>query len=280
MNKLNTKYYYIYKLTSPSGNVYIGQTGNFRGRMINHKWSIKSDSKSRLINSIKSYGWENFKKQLLVVCTNLYVDQIEKDFIRFYTDLGISLNLESGGRAGKRVHIETINKIRKKITGENNPFYGKTHTPETKKEISETLKGKYRTGKFVNAFKDHKHSDETKEKIGNKARGRECSDETRKKMSKAHKGRKFTEEHKEKLKLARVGFTHKEETKIKISKGHNKPVNVYDLNNNFIKKFISQSQAAKELNLSNGSINYALNKSKGNKTKKYIIKYYNQEGEI
>ena len=49
------------------------------------------------------------------------------------------------------------------LTGEKNPFYGKTHSEETKRKISEAKKKQYRE-------KDHpwigrKHSEETKRKI-------------------------------------------------------------------------------------------------------------------
>ena len=53
--------------------------------------------------------------------------------------------------------------------GENNPFYGK------------------------------KHSEESKKRIGEKSKGRRHSEETRRKMRESHKGKPKSEEHKKKL---------------------------------------------------------------------------------
>lgn len=54
--------YYIYKLTSPSGKIYIGQTSNISRRFSQHK--MNNNSKFSLIKkSIDKYGWESFKNK-------------------------------------------------------------------------------------------------------------------------------------------------------------------------------------------------------------------------
>lgn len=79
-----------------------------------------------------------------------------------------------GATKGYKTSDETKKKISEAQTGENNGFYGKTH------------------------------SDEVKLRIGDMNRGRIKSEETIKKLSDALKGRKFTEEHKQKI--GRKGF--------------------------------------------------------------------------
>jgi len=74
--------------------------------------------------------------------------------------------------------------------GENHPFYGKTH------------------------------SEESKRKIGEAKKGITLSDETKRKMSEAHKGKTLSEEHKRKLSEVQKGKTHSEETKRKMSEAH------------------------------------------------------------
>lgn len=65
--------------------------------------------------------------------------------------------------------------------GKDNPFYGKKHSEETLKKISENRKGKP-------AWNKGKHlSEEWREKIS--AAKQHISDETRRKMSESHKGK-------------------------------------------------------------------------------------------
>ena len=69
---------------------------------------------------------------------------------------------------------EEHNRLHKK--GTNNPFYGKNHSDEIKRKLSEAHKGK-----------------------ASPQKGKILSSETRRKMSEAHKGKKFTEEHRRKM---------------------------------------------------------------------------------
>ncbi len=69
---------------------------------------------------------------------------------------------------------------KRKLFGERNGMYGKHHTEETKRKMSEKLKGRV-------------VSQETREKIGNFHRGKVNSEETKEKISKANsKIRKIT----------------------------------------------------------------------------------------
>ena len=51
------------------------------------------------------------------------------------------------------------------FSGEGNPFYGKHHSDETKKKISDSLKGKYQGEKHP--FYGKRHSKESLQKISN-----------------------------------------------------------------------------------------------------------------
>ena len=83
------------------------------------------------------------------------------------------------------------------LTGENNPRYGKKHSPETKKKISESQMG---------------------EKGNNY--GKTLSAETKKKMSEVRKGKKrkpFSAEWKKNISEAKTGVKHSDETRKKMS---------------------------------------------------------------
>ena len=81
-------------------------------------------------------------------------------------------------------------------SGKNNSFYGKKHSPEALKKISEASKGK------KNSFYGKKHSDASRRKISEGCQGKIRSAESRKRISESMTGVKrkpFTEEHKRKL---------------------------------------------------------------------------------
>lgn len=61
--------------------------------------------------------------------------------------------------------------INERVRGEKNGMYGKTHSDEYKKHLSETMKGE------KNHFYGKKHTDKTKEKISKANKGRKASPE-------------------------------------------------------------------------------------------------------
>lgn len=95
------------------------------------------------------------------------------------------------------------------VSGENNPFFGKKHTLETKKIISNSQIGnKKRLGKQHSLEAKKKISEGTikrfenqteKDNISKKLKGRKLSEETKLKMSAVRKGVNKSEEHKRKI---------------------------------------------------------------------------------
>ncbi len=83
-----------------------------------------------------------------------------------------------------------ISENREYTYGEDNPRYGTTHSEETKRKISENRE--YLTGED-NPLYGKPLTEETKRKISETKKGVKASDETRKKMSKAAKRRVKTE---------------------------------------------------------------------------------------
>ena len=57
--------FFIYKLTSPNGKVYIGQTYNVLSRFVYYENIKKTNSQKYLSNSILKYGFHEFKKEIL-----------------------------------------------------------------------------------------------------------------------------------------------------------------------------------------------------------------------
>jgi len=94
---------------------------------------------------------------------------------------GISLSEE---------HKKKISESMPDMSGENNPNFGKHPSKETKKKISDALKGKpisEKTKQKISiAHKGKHHSGKTKQKISNALRGKTASEKAKQKMSENH----------------------------------------------------------------------------------------------
>ena len=145
----------IYKITSPSNKIYIGQTINFEKRISKYK-NLHCKKQRKLYNSFIKYGFENHKIQIIERDVNNMEDLnfLEEFWIKYFNcfDTEYGLNLRSGG--------------------ENS-----LHSKETKRKISEANKGK-------------NQSEETKRKISKNLKGKTKPEKTREKMSEAKKGEK------------------------------------------------------------------------------------------
>ena len=201
-----------------------------------------------IISKIYKKRPETLKEVYLKTCyTQEELDEWEQYYIKFYDTLYPNgYNLEEGGRGG--VPSE---EVRKKISealkglqaGEKNPFYGKTHSEESKKKISESQKGKHLSEETKRKMSESRKgrpspnkgkpahnkgipmSEEQKRKISESKKN--ISEETRKKLSDALKGRPahnkgipMSEEQKKKLREKNKGKHHSEETKQKMREAH------------------------------------------------------------
>lgn len=126
----------IYKITSPSGKIYIGQSFNIQKRFSVYKRLVKDSIGRKLYNSFAKYGVENhvfdviqeFPKDIL----KKTLDNYESFYIRQFKETGhFLLNLTAGGdgSVGYKHTQDTKVKMKEakvgKYLGENNPNYGK-----------------------------------------------------------------------------------------------------------------------------------------------------------
>jgi hypothetical protein len=102
------KEYILYKITSPSGLVYIGQTSNLKLRLRSYKY-CKCTSQRILFNSIKKYSWDAHEFVILnkLITTPEHIDNLEIEQIAYYKNLKISLNIAAGGRNGNKGNIRS-----------------------------------------------------------------------------------------------------------------------------------------------------------------------------
>lgn len=108
----------IYKLTSPSGKEYIGQTIQpFKKRWNSHIGrALNNDEKgcTALYTAIRKYGPENFKTEILLYCNPEHLDMYEQKFINMYNTMYPNgYNLVTGGNSNREVSDIVKEKIRK-----------------------------------------------------------------------------------------------------------------------------------------------------------------------
>lgn len=203
----------IYKITSPSGKIYIGQTVNLKNRVRKYK-GMFFKGQLKLWNDCQKYNWKPIDTlEVLEECPVEDLDNREIYWISYYNTYNNGLNCDQGGsgRRGYSPSPETKEKLSK-------ANLGKTHTTETKLKISNALKAipkeerfTWKTNKGIPLSKDHidkikkskkdnpfKMSSEQRKQIsennlGNtNMLGKTHSDETKRKISESKKGVKLT----------------------------------------------------------------------------------------
>lgn len=168
----------IYKITSPSGRIYIGQSKNIINRWKHYK---KVDCKHQhiLYHSFKKYGIENHKFEIIKRCNIEELNYWERYHQDFYIEKGYKLasNLMNCILTETKEKKKILSEVTKRklseaardINGEKNPFYGKKHTEATRKLMSENhwdSSGKNhpmygKTGELC-PFYGRKHTEESK----------------------------------------------------------------------------------------------------------------------
>lgn len=106
----------IYKITSPSGRVYIGQSWDIKKRWRDYGWN-RCTKQIKLYNSFLKYGVQNHKFQVIIELLGdveqMILDIYEQFYMDFHRKTNISLlNIREAGSHGKYSE-ETKFKMRK-----------------------------------------------------------------------------------------------------------------------------------------------------------------------
>jgi group I intron endonuclease len=173
--------YYIYRILHRKSNrSYIGLTTNPLSRWRNHK--LKTSGCTRIRNAIQKYGANEFDISVIDECATLQqANVLETNYIIEYNSVNNGFNLQSGG-ANPPLSEETKEKISRSKMGDRNSFFGKHHSDETKKVLSQRIV-----------------SEQTRKKISSGRTGLHMSAETKQKISNTQKGRPKSAEHKAKI---------------------------------------------------------------------------------
>lgn len=136
---------YIYRLTSPSNKVYIGQSIDVKKRFNRYK-NLHCKNQTKLYRALIKYGFDKFKIDIIKTIESdnkqglqTLLNEWEILFIEQYNSNKIGYNVSKGGnqgRLGVKESEETIQKKKniwteekkkehsKKFSGQNNPMFG------------------------------------------------------------------------------------------------------------------------------------------------------------
>lgn len=204
----------IYKITSPTKKVYIGQSTNIEKRFNNYRL-LNCKRQTIIYNSFLKYGVEKHKLEILCECS---IDELN-DKERYYQDFfdvigknGLNCRLTtSSDRSGKlseesRKKMSEVRIGNKNRTGTIVSKESKLKMTEAKLNMSEETKRKMSEAHKGNKYcLGNKHSEETKLKMSKAKKGKILSEEHKRKIGESGKGRIFSEETKEKIRQSKLG---------------------------------------------------------------------------
>lgn len=240
----------IYKITSPTGKIYVGQSVNIKRRFYHYK-SISCKEQPRLYNSFIKHGVNNHTFEILELC-DFHLLNIKERYWQEQFDCtgfnGLNCQLQKTHELKIEVSQETKNKHKKRC-GINHPSFGKKRTLEQRQKMSIAQK----------KIKRKQMSDDTKKKLSvlrtgekNAMYGKEVSLNHRLKISIANTGKKHTEETKQKLRVKKS-----DEVKKRMSLNNPNKKKVIDKNTGII--YNSLTELCKFFNLRVSVISRYLN---------------------
>jgi group I intron endonuclease len=132
----------IYKITSPSNKVYIGQSIDIERRLNSYLKMNHCKQQVRLYNSFKKYGAENHKFEIIEQCSVVILNDRERHYQEIYNtiDKGLNCLLTRTSDKSGMMSIESRNKMSIKLIG-NSRSKGLKRTQEQKDLISNRMKG-------------------------------------------------------------------------------------------------------------------------------------------
>jgi group I intron endonuclease len=269
----------IYKITSPSGKVYIGKSKNILSRYYKY-FHLRCEGQRKIYGSLKKYGPENHIFDIIEECDVALLIEREiyhkTQFINEHTwNKALFCHLVDG-ESGPHTQTETSNKMRSKSLKEywedkTHPLSGRPLPPNViEKRLKPVLQYSL-DGDFIRDWEsqldvynslqvDIIHCLKNKYRKSGGFQWKYKESTIPLKIEPVGKKMERTKEHSDKIAQNKIG------------KGL-KPIFQLDMDGNIIKEWESQSQASIELNIPISGINLCLNgKSKTSKGYKWMYK--------
>lgn len=104
----------IYKIISPSANIYIGQSVDIERRFKNYKELKNCKSQTALYRSFLKYGPENHIFEILCECSESELNEKERYYQDLYSAIGkngLNCRLTKGSDRSGKLRAETVKKL-------------------------------------------------------------------------------------------------------------------------------------------------------------------------
>lgn len=200
----------IYKIQNAvDGRMYIGQSVNPAQRAKRHFW--KNNKCVKLGNAIQRHGQASFSFSVLYWCKDKDdANEVEALLIDLGDTRANGYNITPGGYGTG--------------AGQDNPFFGRRHSEETKARLSDGKRGvpmpESVRQKIADANRNRTMAEVTKEKLRARPKSELCSART----AEANRARVWTPEAREKLAAQNRGKKMSEETRLKIAAANKRRV--------------------------------------------------------
>lgn len=138
----------IYKITNPSGRLYVGKTYDLSARIASHKCCAKKTTKAIILyNSIRKYGWDAHVLEVIEEIPDGQLNDREMFWISelktYNQEHSNGMNMTRGGDGQRSTWMHDVERRKKqseRFSGSGGAFYGRHHTEENKKIIGQKAK--------------------------------------------------------------------------------------------------------------------------------------------
>jgi group I intron endonuclease len=155
----------IYKITNPSGKIYIGQSVNIESRLKKYKTYYNSRKQIALHNSFLKHGYDNHKFEIIEKCFVELLNERERFWQDWYNVIkkGLNCKLTSTKSKTGKLSKDTLLKISKALKG-------RVISKEQRIKLSVAGMGRKNSKKAIDKLieynKTRVFSEQTKHKIG------------------------------------------------------------------------------------------------------------------
>ena len=128
----------VYKIESPSGRIYIGQSTDIDKRFSYYK-KLKCKTQAKLYRSLLKYGVESHSFEVIWLCSQYELNYFERKFQLKYNSVESGLNLRLTADEERSGYMSDETKLKMKNSSLNKvppSRKGKKHTAESKMKMS------------------------------------------------------------------------------------------------------------------------------------------------